>query len=83
MNRDEILNSIIEIINKSSFNENRSISPANNVKDYLEDSMDFIELIMNIEEKFNIEISDSEIDKVNLTINDLVSIVSKYVNSGE
>ena len=40
------------------------------------DKLDVVELVMNVEESFNIEISEEEAEKVN-TVGDLIGIVTR------
>ena len=54
------------------------VSPEARFKDDLDlDSLDAVEIVMAIEEEFNIEIPDSEADKI-LSISDAVKYVSGH-----
>jgi acyl carrier protein len=55
------------------------IDLAANLKDALNiDSLDMVEIIMSIEDKFNIEIDDADIEQI-VTFDDLVKLLSiKY-----
>jgi len=46
------------------------------------DSLDLIELTMSLEDKFNIEISDEDIDSAN-TVGEFVSMVTRIIGEGE
>ena len=43
------------------------------------DSLDLVELIMGIEEEFNIEIPDGEAEKV-VTVEDVVEYIKEHIN---
>jgi len=43
------------------------------------DSLDRIEICMNIERKFNIEISDDEVASIN-TVGDAINLLDKIIN---
>ncbi|MFH1691796.1 MAG: acyl carrier protein [Candidatus Omnitrophota bacterium] len=49
------------------------------VEDLGADSLDSIELIMALEDKFNIEISDEDVEKMN-TVDDVVRYMAKKTN---
>lgn len=54
------------------------VSPTSRFKEDLDlDSLDAVEVVMAIEEEFNIEIPDSEADKI-LSIDDAVNYVSGH-----
>ena len=55
-----------EVSNSSSF-----------VDDLGADSLDTVELVMALEEEFNIEISDEDAEKI-LTVNDAVSYIKSH-----
>ena len=62
---DQLGNSLDEIQNDSSF-----------VDDLGADSLDTVELVMALEEEFDLEIADEDAEKI-LTVNDAV----EYINS--
>ncbi|MFI4847022.1 MAG: acyl carrier protein [Candidatus Makana argininalis] len=49
------------------------------INDLGADSLDIIELIMSIEENFNIEITDDESEKLN-TIKEFINFIKKKIN---
>ena len=54
------------------------VSPDSNILDDLgADSLDTVELVMALEEEFNIEISDDDAEKI-LTVNDAVSYIKSH-----
>jgi len=72
---DSIQEEVVELINKASKNETKDLS-SRLVEDLKIDSLDRVELIMALEEKFKIEITDEEAEKIK-TIQDVVDYVKK------
>ena len=55
----------------------REIKPEDNLLGDLGfDSLDYIEIAMSIEDEFNIDISDDELEKIN-TVQDVINLVKK------
>lgn len=50
-------------------------------KDLGLDSLDMVEVYMNIENEFNIKVSDEEISKCGTRIKDIKELVQKYVTA--
>jgi len=50
-------------------------------KDLGLDSLDMVEVYMNIENEFNIKVSDEEISKCGTRIKDVKELVQKYVTA--
>ncbi len=61
MSEDKIKNIIID---KLGVEENKITADANFINDLGADSLDQVELIMQLEEEFNIEISDEEAESL-------------------
>lgn len=61
--REQIGNRVLEVIN-SEFNFNFEVTQETPIEDLGFDSIDHIELLMELEEEFDMEISDEEYDKV-------------------
>jgi acyl carrier protein len=72
---DSIQEEVVELINKASKNETKDLS-SRLVEDLKIDSLDRVELIMALEEKFKIEITDEEAEKIK-TIQDVVDYIKK------
>jgi acyl carrier protein len=51
------------------------------IDDLSADSLDAVEIVMGIEEKFNVEIPDEEIDKIK-TIEDIVDYLARKIGEG-
>ncbi len=65
MNMGEIKNRIIEIIaNQLGIEEEDVAGDASVVDDLGADSLDVVELVMALEEEFNLEIPDEEAEKI-------------------
>jgi len=74
---DEVKEVIVEQLNVSP----EEVKPeAKFVEDLGADSLDVVEMIMALEEKFEIEIPDSEAEKIQ-TVQDVVDYIEKHKNS--
>ncbi|MGL5204688.1 MAG: acyl carrier protein [Metamycoplasmataceae bacterium] len=67
INQDVILNIIKQRTNKK-------ISPSTNIKELGIDSLDLVEMVMEIEQELDIKISDEELTNIK-TIDDLIKII--------
>jgi len=70
---DEVKEVIVEQLN---VNEDEVKLESNFVEDLGADSLDVVELVMALEEKFEIEIPDSEAEKI-ATVQDVVDYIEK------
>lgn len=76
MNKEEIFNKLKEIIvEQLGVEEEKVTMEATFVDDLSADSLDIVELVMNIEETFNIEIPDEAAEKI-VTVEDVVNYIS-------
>ena len=72
MNEQEIFEKVKEIVvEQLSVDKDKVTKEATFVDDLAADSLDIVELVMSIEEEFNVEIADSEAEKI-VTIADVV-----------
>ena len=79
MSSEEIFEKIKAIIvDLQQVPEDTVTLEANFIDDIGVDSLDFVELIMGIEEEFNIEIPDTEAEKV-VTVGDVVEYIKDKV----
>ena len=79
MTEQEIYEKIVEIIQESRGKEFQ-VSQTLSLKDDLQaDSVDLMEFILTVEDEFNIEISDEDIDSLN-NVSDVVACVQKNLN---
>ena len=77
MKKEEIVARLKEIIIDRLDVEEEQIAPeASFVEDLGADSLDIVELIMDLEQEFNIEIPDEELPKVQ-TVADIVGYLDK------
>ena len=81
MTEQKIYEKIVEIIQESR-GEEFQVSQTLSLKDDLQaDSVDLMEFILTVEDEFNIEISDEDIDSLN-NVSDVVACVQKNLNKG-
>ena len=79
MTEQEIYQKIIEIIQESQ-GEHFVVTKELSLKDDLKaDSVDLMEFILTVEDEFNIEISDEDIDELK-NVSDVVACVQKNLN---
>ena len=75
MNTDEIFDRVKEIIvEQLGVNEDAVVTDASFIDDLGADSLDIVELIMALEEEFDIEIQDSDAEKI-VTVGDVVEYI--------
>ena len=65
------------VVDKLGVNEENVTMEATFVDDLAADSLDIVELIMNIEEEFDLEIPDSDAEKI-VTIGDVVKYIEEH-----
>jgi acyl carrier protein len=71
---------IIEIIAEHLGFEESGVSMSNNITEDLgADSLDTIEILMVIEEEFDLDISDDEAEKVGPVVSDIVDAVESRI----
>ena len=77
MNSDEIFEKVKKIIIEQLGATEASVtSEASFIDDLGADSLDIVELIMALEEEFDIEIPDSDAEKI-VTVNDVVEYIKE------
>jgi acyl carrier protein len=78
MNKEEIFEKVKSIIiDQLSVNEENITMEATFVDDLSADSLDIVELIMSLEEQFEIEIPDNDAEKI-VTVGDVVDYIEKH-----
>ncbi len=65
------------VVDQLGVNEENVTMEATFVDDLAADSLDIVELIMNIEEEFDLEIPDNDTEKI-VTIGDVVKYIEEY-----
>ena len=65
------------IADKLSISEDEITMDSSFLEDLNADSLDIVELIMNIEEEFDLEIPDSDAEKI-VTIGDVVKYIEEH-----
>ncbi len=75
-----IADQVKEIIKEQLGVEDEEIKPeAKFIEDLGADSLDTVELVMAMEEKFGIEIPDADAEKI-LTVQDAINYVESHIN---
>ena len=70
----DILQKIKEIISEQTGIEKDKLSESTTIEDVIADSLDTVEMLMSVEESFDIDIPDSDAEKFT-NIGDLVSYI--------
>ena len=79
MSWEEILEQVKDVIVEQLGVEREKIEETSTfVDDLAADSLDIVELIMNLEEKFGIEIPDSDAEKI-ATVKDVIDYIKERV----
>ena len=65
------------VVDQLGVNEENVTMEATFADDLAADSLDIVELIMNIEEKFDLEIPDNDTEKI-VTIGDVVKYIEEH-----
>jgi len=79
-NRDNILNKVKEITSEQlGVDESQITSEAKFVDDMGADSLDTVELVMALEEEFDLEISDEEAEKLT-TVEKVVDYIEDHLD---
>ena len=78
MSREEILEQVKEtIVDQLGVEAEKVTENATFIEDLAADSLDVVELIMSIEEKFEIEIPDSDAEKI-VTVKDVIDYIIEH-----
>lgn len=78
MNREEIFEKLKKIIvDQLGVDEENVKEEATFVDDLSADSLDIVELVMNLEEEFEMEIPDGDADKI-VTVGDVVEYIKEH-----
>lgn len=79
MSKEEIFEKLRNIIiNQLDIEKEKITMEATLLDDLSADSLDVVELIMNIEEEFEIEISESDSERI-VTIGDIVEYIQEQI----
>jgi acyl carrier protein len=69
------------IVEQLGVNENEVVPEAKFVDDLGADSLDLVELVMALEEEYNMEISDEDAEKI-LTVGDAIEYIQSHAAQG-
>ncbi len=75
----EIFDKVKTMISEQLDVEEERIDRKTTFEDIDADSLDVVELVMALEEEFNLEIADEEVEKIK-TIGDIVSYIEKAIS---
>ena len=79
MSREEILEQVKDVIVEQLGVERDKIEESSTfIEDLAADSLDIVELIMNLEEKFGVEIPDSDAEKIT-NVKDVIDYIKERV----
>ncbi len=80
MDRNEMQKKVVDIIANQLGVDKEIVSPEANVVDDLgADSLDVVELVMALEEAFDLEIPDEEAEKIR-TVKDIIEYLAKALS---
>lgn len=78
MSREELLEQVKSVIvEQLGVDEEKVTENATFIEDLSADSLDVVELIMSLEEKFEIEIPDSDAEKIT-TVKDVIDYIVEH-----
>lgn len=81
MSNDEIFTKVQDIVSKQLEKDKEEIKPESNfANDLGADSLDTVELVMALEEEFDIEIPDEQAEKIS-TVQAAVDYIEKQVSA--
>jgi acyl carrier protein len=81
--QEEIFGKVKDLVSKQlSIDEKEITSDASFIEDLGADSLDTVELIMSLEEEFDIEIPDEEAEKIK-TVQNVVDYIQNHLNGKE
>jgi acyl carrier protein len=82
LTQEEIFGKVKDLVSKQlSIDEKEITTDASFIEDLGADSLDTVELIMSLEEEFDIEIPDEEAEKIK-TVQNVVDYIKNHLNSG-
>ena len=78
--KEDVKQKVVSVIKKHLSVDEKAIISAKSFEDLGADSLDMVEIIMSLEEKFNVEISDDDAEKFT-SIDNAVDLITGKVNS--
>ena len=74
MNRQEILEKVVELVNDTLDVDNVELNEDTNLKDLGADSFDLLELVTALEDEFELTMDDEDVEKI-ATVGQLVDAI--------
>ncbi len=75
----EVFEKVKELISEQLDLDGEQLTIKTTFEDIDADSLDVVELVMALEEEFNLEIADEDVEKIK-TIGDIVSYIEKQIS---
>lgn len=75
--REDTLNKVVSIISEKLNLPSENITESSTFKDLGADSLDVVEIIMNFEENFGIEIKDEDAEKIK-SIGEAIDLIYRF-----
>jgi acyl carrier protein len=75
----DIFGKIKSLISEQLDIDEEKITSETTFEDIEADSLDVVELVMALEEEYNLEIADEEVEKIK-TVGDIVSYIEKHIS---
>jgi len=80
MEREKIFEKVVNVLSDKLGVEENSIAESSSLTDDLgADSLDLVDLVMELEEQFGVKIDDSELEKLS-TVKDVVDYIEKSLS---
>ena len=80
VNRREIFDKIVQVVAQQLHQDPTTITESSTLESLGADSVDRVEIIMKLEEEFDVEINDEQAEKLN-TIADGVTYIARLVGA--
>lgn len=83
MTREEVKQKVIEVISEQvAYDQDDPITEDMTLEDLTMDSLDKVEVLMSLEEEYDVNITDEDADKC-VTVKDVVDLMDRVLNPAE
>lgn len=83
MTREEVKQKVIEVISEQvAYDQDDPITEDMTLEDLTMDSLDKVEVLMSLEEKYDVNITDEDAEKC-VTVKDVVDLMDRVLNPAE